>query len=290
MIDNPKSTIAERIRERFGSLTRAERQLADTLMANYPVSGLVSITALARSAGVSTPTVLRTAKKLGFTGFPAFKSALRSELKATLSNPIAKHDKWASSAPESHTLNVFAAAVQDNLRRSLSQVDHKAFDEASALLADPDASIHIAGGRITHALADYLFTHFQVIRENVFLLQTSASLWPHNLLNMKRGDVLVVFDIRRYENDLIELATLASRQGVHIVLFTDQWMSPISAVAKHAFNVRIEVPSAWDSSVATLFLVEAMIASVEEALWTEASARMKRLEEIFDTTRHLKKR
>jgi DNA-binding MurR/RpiR family transcriptional regulator len=107
---------------------------------------------------------------------------------------------------------------------------------------------------------------------------------------MKHGDVLVIFDIRRYENDLIELATLADRQGVQVILFTDQWMSPISAVAKHAFNVRIEVPSAWDSSVAIMFLVEAIIASVEEATWSDASARMKRLEAIFDTTRHLKKR
>lgn len=286
----PAQTIAERIRDRFGRLTRAERQLADALMANYPVAGLVSITSLARSAGVSTPTVLRTAKKLGFAGFPAFKSALRAELKATLSSPISKHDKWAASAPESHVLNRFADAVEENLRRSVAQVDPKAFDDAGAMLSDPDTAIHIAGGRITHTMADYLFTHFQVIRENVFLLQTSASLWPHSLLNMKAGDVLVIFDIRRYETDLIELATLASERGVEIILFTDQWMSPIAAIAKHAFNARIEVPSAWDSSVATLFLVEAMIATVEEALWTDASARMRRLEAIFDTTRHLKKR
>ncbi|MEM7444058.1 MAG: MurR/RpiR family transcriptional regulator [Pseudomonadota bacterium] len=290
MAKSDMQTIAERIRDRFTSLTRAEKQLADALMANYPVAGLTSITALARSAGVSTPTVLRTAKKLGFSGFPAFKSALRAELKATLSNPISKHERWTSSAPDGHILNTFADAVLENLRRSLAQIDHNAFDETSAMLADPAQSIHIAGGRITHTLADYLFTHLQVIREDVVLLQTSAGLWPHSLLDMKAGDVLVIFDIRRYENDLIELATLASKQGVEIVLFTDQWMSPIAALAKHAFNARIEVPSGWDSSVATLFLVEALIASVEESSWTEASARMKRLETIFDTTRHLKKR
>ena len=290
MAKSDKQTIAERIRERFASLTRAERQLADALLANYPVAGLASITTFAKSAGVSTPTVLRTAKKLGYSGFPAFKSALRAELKATLSNPISKHEKWTASAPDGHILNTFADAVLENLRRSLSQIDHNAFDEVTELLADPDVPIHIAGGRITHTLADYLFTHLQVVREDVVLLQASASLWPHSLLNMKAGDALLIFDIRRYENDLIELATLAHRQGVDIILFTDQWMSPIAALAKHAFNVRIEVPSAWDSSVATLFLIEALIASIEEASWAEASTRMQRLESIFDTTRHLKKR
>ncbi|HIC80352.1 MAG TPA: MurR/RpiR family transcriptional regulator, partial [Kiloniellaceae bacterium] len=54
-------TVAERIRGHFESLTRAERQLANTMLANYPVSGLGSITAVSESAGVSTPTVARMA-------------------------------------------------------------------------------------------------------------------------------------------------------------------------------------------------------------------------------------
>ena len=55
-------TVAERIRDRFQELTRAERQLANAILANYPVSGLGSITALAETSGVSTPTAVRMAK------------------------------------------------------------------------------------------------------------------------------------------------------------------------------------------------------------------------------------
>ena len=42
--------IAERLQAKVDSLTRAERQLADTMMENYPVSGLGSITTLAEKA------------------------------------------------------------------------------------------------------------------------------------------------------------------------------------------------------------------------------------------------
>lgn len=277
-------TVAELVRARFSVLTRAERQLANALMANYPMAALVSITEFARNAEVSTPTVLRTVKKLGFSGFPEFQRALRQELEATLSDPIAKHEHWASDAPAEHMLNRFADAVTRNLRQSLKQVDHKEFDSVVELLVDPGRDIHIVGGRITHAFADYMFTHLQVVRTGVHMLPASHALWPHHLLNMKTGDVLIMFDVRRYEAALSELAAMARERGVTIVLFTDQWLSSIAGRAAHAFSLRIEVPSGWDSGVATLFMVEALIASVENELWPQTSSRIKELEQIFDAS------
>ena len=70
-------TIAEKLQNEFDSLTRAEKQLAHSLLENYPVSGLGSITTVARDADVSTPTVVRMVKKLGFSGFPSFQAELR---------------------------------------------------------------------------------------------------------------------------------------------------------------------------------------------------------------------
>ena len=64
-----KTTVAERLRLKSGDLTAAERKLMATLFANYPMAGLVSITEFAREACVSTPSVLRLAKKIGFAGF-----------------------------------------------------------------------------------------------------------------------------------------------------------------------------------------------------------------------------
>ena len=99
-------TVAERMRFGFEELTRAERQLANAMLANSPVLGLDSITAVAQVSGVSTPTVVRMAKMLGFAGFPEMQAALRGELEATISNPIAKHDRWAASAPDTDRKSV----------------------------------------------------------------------------------------------------------------------------------------------------------------------------------------
>ena len=79
-------TIADRIQSHLDQLTRAERQLAHSILENYPASGLGPITALAKDAGVSTPTVARMVQKLGFKGYPDFQADLREELKAKVKN------------------------------------------------------------------------------------------------------------------------------------------------------------------------------------------------------------
>ena len=283
------TTVAERIHRRLDTLTRAERQLANAILENYPVSGLGSITALAEAASVSTPTAVRMAKKLGFGGFPHLQAALRAELEATLSNPIAKHDRWAADAPDTHILNRFADMAMDNMRQTLRQLDLEAFNAVAKLLADRKRGVYLVGGRITRSLADYLFTHMQVIRGDVTLIAANANMWPHYVLNMHKGEVLVAFDIRRYERYILKLAEMAASKGVTLVLFTDQWGSPAAKHATHSFNCRIEAPSAWDSSVVSLFIVEAVIAAIQNATWKETKQRMKTLEELFDQTRMFRK-
>lgn len=285
----PTKTVSDLLQSASDGLTRAERKLADVILRNYPVSGLGSITALSQGAGVSTPTAARLVQKIGFRGYPEFQAALRAELEQQLSNPLAKHDRWADAAPDTHILNSFADAAMDNLRQTLAQIDPQDFDAACTLLARMERRVFAAGGRITHALAHYFCTHMQVIRDRVIPLAASANTWPHYLLSMREGDILVLFDIRRYENDLLKLAETAAGRGVEIILFTDQWGSPIAPLARHRFGCRIEVPSAWDSSAATMVVLETLIAGVQQRTWSATSARMEELEQLYDATRLFRK-
>ena len=289
MPSSQKFTVAERIREKFQNLTRAERQLANSFLENYPMLGLGSITAAAETARVSTPTVVRMSKKLGFKGFSEMQATLRDELEATITNPIVKHDKWAENAPDTHILNRFAEAVMENMRQTLKQINPEEFNAVVNLLKDKDRAVHVVGGRITRSLADYFFTHMQVIRKDLTLVASNSNTWPHYVLNMEEGDILVAFDIRRYEHDIMRLAELATKKGVTLILFTDQWGSPVVNLAAHSFHSRIEAPSAWDSSVVTLFILEAIIAGVETETWGETKDRMKTLEDLFNQTSMFRK-
>ena len=288
-MSNETLTISDIIQQRLDDLTRAERQLAHSILENYPASGLGPLAALAKDANVSVPTVARMVHKLGFKGYPEFQAELREELKAKVQNPIAKHDTWAEGAPSEHMLNRFTDAVIDNIRHTLGQIKPAMFDEACALIADKNRHLYIVGGRITHTLAEYLFLHMQVIRPEVTHIQSTSNAWPHCLLDVSQGDVFVIFDMRRYENNTLKLAEMAHEKGAKLVLFTDQWRSPIHRLTHISFGSRIVVPSAWDSVATTLLLVETLISSVQNLNWTDTKARMEELENMFDQTKLFRK-
>ena len=92
-------TISDRIQAKLDELTRAERQLALSILENYPASGLGPLTALAKDADVSVPTVARMVQKLGFKGYPQFHQALLKELEARASGPTQRRATWAAAAP-----------------------------------------------------------------------------------------------------------------------------------------------------------------------------------------------
>lgn len=277
--------VRQRIQDGMEDLTRSERQLASVLMQDYPIVGLQSITKLAAAARVSTPTVIRMARKLGFAGFPDLQDALRGEVAAQIKKPISKRDDWPAAGSSGHLLTRFAEAVWANMRHTLDRIDTDVFDAVVWLLADARRHVYVVGGRITRSNADYLFNHLQIIRPDVTQLSNSANVWPQYLLDMDANSVLILFDIRRYEAHLEKLAGLASARGCKVVLFTDQWGSPIGRTADYAFNGLVEAPSSWDSTIALMLIAEALIAEVQNVRWEDSKERIEELEAMFSSTR-----
>lgn len=283
------TSVKDRLHDQAAALTPADRQVTNVLMRDYPVGGLQSITRIAEAAGVSTPTVIRLARKLGFDGFPELQNAMRAEASAQFKTPIGKRDSWDRPDDGPQAFRAFAEAVFDNLSRTIDRLEPSTFDAIADLLADRRYSLFLSGGRITRSNADYFYNHLQIIRPNVSLLSTSPNVWPQYILDMTPDSVLIVFDIRRYEHDLEKLSELAKERGARIILFTDQWGSPISRVADHVVNATIEVPSSWDSTLAINLVVEALIAEVQARVSDSAQGRIEALEEMFRTTRIFRK-
>src|SRR3546814_5527310 len=100
-------------------------------------------------------------------------------------------------------------------------------DLIAALLGDPRRRVHVVGGRFTDALARYLSVQLRILRSGVNHLQDQEANWVDQVLDFGKRDVLVVFDIRRYQANLLRQAQLAGKRGTRVVVFTDQWLSQI---------------------------------------------------------------
>ena len=272
-------SLAEEIRDRLKTLTASERRAARTLLANYPMLGLETVAEFSARCGVSSPTILRFIARLGFAHYADFQRRLREEVEAQLKSPLAKAGP-AARFGELPSYGAFAAATSENIAETFRHMPEAEFEAVAALLADPKRPVHLLGGRFTDAIARYMAAHLRILRPGVHHIDGQPGNWRDQLVDVGRRDVFVLFDIRRYQEDLLLHAQAAAEHQASVVLVTDQWLSPIARIALHVLPTRIQVPSAWDSSAALLVVVEALIAAVTTRNWPTVKGRIGALEQL----------
>ncbi len=271
-------TLAEQVRQHLDTLPRAERRVAHALLARYPMAGLGTVASFAERARTSSPTIIRFVGRLGFANYGEFQSALRRELEERLQGPLARYEHPPAGGDSGDTCERVSAALCRNIQHAAAALNRSELALIVKTLADERRSVHLIGGRFTGMLAGYFFGYLRELRPRVLLMVEGGQCWVEWLLDVGRRDVLIVFDFRRYQQGVIELAHNADNRGVTIVLITDTWTSPIAQSARHVLCVPVEVPGAYDSGTAGLALVEILVAALVERLDGKARERLSRLE------------
>lgn len=282
MTEPGNTSVLERLRQELPGLSGREARVARHLMANYPMAGLKTVAEFAEQSGVSTATVLRLVKRLGFPVYADFQASLREHLEETLQSPLVRfgerRDREGSA--QASFLDRFLDSMAANLAALREQVPASEFDRVAALLADPRRDIHVLGGRYSGNLAAYLADLLAATRGKVFIVGGQTQRWPQHLLDMGKGSVLVAIDVRRYQHDVVEFARAASRRGATVVLLTDVWHSPASRVANHVLGFPVESPSIFDVLAVGMALVEALIGAAANKVGDAGKARIETLEEL----------
>src|SRR5690606_38306368 len=125
----------------------------------------------------------------------------------------------------------------------------------------------------------HLEFHLRKMRPRVRLLDHDLIRRADIVADLRRRDVLIVFDIRRYQPDTVATARLAAQRGAMVVLITDQWMSDAAEVADLVFRARVDGPSRWDSLVGMIALVEVLVQAYDEEAWSRSEQRVKAIED-----------
>ncbi|MFD0860131.1 MurR/RpiR family transcriptional regulator [Roseovarius aquimarinus] len=268
------ATIFDKVRAARSTLTRSEKQAADFLIRNYPVVGLERITDFAAAAKVSSATIQRLVGKLGLTGYPELRRLLTEELIETRQGPLTLSHRVQPGEQD----DLMRANLIETLTRSIEGLPHDELATIAGLLGDPRAQVWLLGGAFTMPLAEHLDFHLRKLRPGVTLLPHDVTRRTDHMLNVRKGDVLVLFDVRRYQPDLAETASFVAGRGGRVVLFTDEWMSDIAHVAHHVVSCRVDVGTPWDSLVGLTAAVELLGAALDSLLWKKRGDRLSVLE------------
>lgn len=269
--------LVDRIEAHAATLPPAERRVAEVVLADPPVAAFATVAELGRRAGTSGATVVRLAERLGYEGWVG----LQAQARAGIDQRLRPATERIRETAQGDVLEQTAEREADNVRRTLAAVDRQAFDAAVAHLADPRRSIHILAGDAQSGIGAFLADALDLLRPDVHRTEGSAPAVARQLAHLRRGDVLVAVDLRRYERWVLDGAALAAARGAVVVAITDSLLSPLAQQASATFVVTAEGAGPFDSHVGTLALVNALASGVARRLRRPAAARLDRVEQAW---------
>lgn len=270
--------IKDEIFARMDEFSPAERKVARSLLADYPSAGLASAASLARTAGTSTPTVLRLIARLEMGGFSEFQACLRAEVSNQRNAPVTRAQQVARPDMEQSVFHRSIAQRTGLVERLYSTIPPAEFDRAVRVLSERPRSVLISGGYFSRHFAEVLAMQLDQLLPGVEFAPEPLSRNLGKYLALRKDSVVVLFDLRRYELASKQVAELAQKQGSTVIVITDEFLSPSAEHADIVLPVAVAgVP--FDSFVGLTVLVDALVEGVFHEVGDRAISRMNQWED-----------
>ncbi len=241
----------------------SNRAIADYVLRNQVRVTALGIEELADACAVSTATISRFARDLGFRNYAAMRGAVAETLQSVLQpveklrNTIARRAAKASPALESLG---YAEAAITATSRALAGTQ---IDRIGAVLTKA-RTVYVLGFGLSSFLAGALAMHLQPFCRHVVEAAASGGteVAASHLATITDKDVLVVISLPRYTLDAASLTRFARDAGATIVSITDSPASPLAELGHHVLYAHSAHPVLPSSSSAALAVIEALAVSL----------------------------
>ena len=144
-------------------------------------------------------------------------------------------------------------------------------------------NIYILGVRSSASLAGFLGFYFNLIFDNMRLVNTSSvSEMFEQMLRVKKGDVVIGISFPRYSRRTVRALQYAKDRGAAVVAITDTLTSPLTDHSDYNLIAKSDMVSFVDSLVAPLSVINALIVAIGLRKKDEVFSVFEELENIWD--------
>lgn len=252
-------------------LSPSQRRIADCLQANINEAALWGVEDLAKESNTCVATVVRFAKKLGYTGYLEMRKALVYSAK--------KHYQRGDQlleAPAQAAATLVEVARRDirNIELLVQAVNEELLQSAANLLKASRLRLVIGDG--VSALMSRQLAYL-LINTGVPTLEGSPADFATQVGNLDSRDLLIAISITPYTRETLDAAAYARKRGIPVLAFTDGVHSPLAKIA----NATLPIPGKnllFSHSLAAFgVLVHALATSIARE---DPQSSLKKLHEV----------
>ncbi len=263
-VDAPPDAVLEALSQQLDELTPELRKAAAYVLENPNDVGVSSIREIADAAEVKPGSFMRMARAIGFDGYDDFREPFRESIRSGLAT-FPDRARWLQSLAEGGKLGGLyadmAESAIDNIEQTFAATDTERL-KAAADAINASNHVYVLGVGINHALARNFSYLAGMAMDRVEAIPRPGSVAVDDLSRAGEGDVLIAMTSRPYRTEVVDAVDIARSQGVAVIGISDSPASPIVAGSEHGFVVQSETPQFFPSTVATVALLETLMAFV----------------------------
>lgn len=273
--------LTSRINECYGSLSKGQKILATYITDNYDKAVFLTAAKMGQVVGVSESTVVRFATHLGYKGYPEFQKALEEMVRNKL-NSMQRMEVTYRRISQSHILETVLQSDQEKIKDTLEHIDEHAFELAVDTIIKAK-HIYIVGIRSCAPLAAFMAFYFNLMFENVTLLQTNnSSELFEQMVRISKDDVIIGISFPRYSMRTLKAMEFANNRNAKVITLTDSVHSPMNLYSSCNLIARSDMASIVDSLVAPLSVINALIVALCMKKQGEVAKTLETLEDIWN--------
>ncbi|AIZ44582.1 hypothetical protein QR90_04970 [Deinococcus radiopugnans] len=222
------SSAVDQLRAGLEDFGRRDQQIARYVIDHAEEIPFLSAGEIAESLAVSGAAITRFAQRVGFEGYPHLQRVIRQDLRATLG--------MKQPGSEDSVVARFWASEHANLEALQDIPEARLLAFARAIAAAKQ--VWVVGARSSYGISLLAETILASFRPHVRAYSADLLLSrPEQLLEVTPQDVVVAFTLRRYSRATTRMVRALHKQGVQVLLITDQGASPLSKVAHQCLQL-----------------------------------------------------
>ena len=272
------SDLLGRIRQKYLSLSKSHKKIADYILENYDKVAFMTASTLGKNVNISESTVVRFANAIDYDGYPQLQKELQESIKTKLTT--VQRFELSKEHTETEYLTKIMINDIDNIRYTIDQFDFEMISKVVDELIKAK-KVYILGLRSSSVLANYLGFYLNFILPEVHIIQESAQDVYDQLLNLSENDVMVALSFPRYSKRTYDCVNYAIKNNATIIGMTDGLNSPLYEKVKYCLIAKYNMNTFIDSFVAPMSLINALIIGVSMRK-EGVEKNLERLERIWE--------
>mgnify|MGYP000865780692 CR=1 FL=1 len=283
--------IMKLIDEQYDNMTNSYKIIANFIKDSYQYITYDTLSELSSKIDVSTTTVIRFARSLGFDGYSELQDAIRRYSKDN--DPYNMNYRLTSSYnPKETELELLNSTFNKDIENMVNTLNNLSYEDLKQTieLIVKARSVYVVGYNDSFILSSYMALRLGQIRENVILINQLGGMYPFEISSANKSDILIAYLYPRYSTHTINIINILKEKGLKIIIITSNNIMPIKNLGNIIIPTFVTGLNVKDSIVAPIFLSNFIANSVAYSDYDKALEYLKNAEKILSKGYYLTSR